>query len=106
MAPRKKEAEEETVPFAEPKFIDEDVPLDPVIAEEERFGDSLEDAIIGEYEAGIPVPEDESAAEPEEVEDVDLTEEEETEEKPKSKKSKKSFGKSILRIALNSSTVR
>ena len=89
MTPRKKEAEEETVPFAEPKFLDEDVPLDPVIAEEERFGDSLEDAIIGEYEAGIPVPEEEAAAEPEEVEDVDLAEEEETEDKPKSKKSRK-----------------
>ena len=89
MAPRKKEAEEETVPFAEPKFTDEDIPLDPVLAEEERFGDSLEDAIIGEYEAGIPVPEEEPTAEPEEVEDADLAEEEETEERPKSKKSKK-----------------
>lgn len=67
MAPRKKPVEE-AVPFAQPQpgFLDENVPLDPILVEEERFGDSLEDAIIGQYEAGIPEP----AEEIEEIEEV------------------------------------
>ena len=58
MAPRKKKSDAEMAPYAEPSFIEEDVLMDPV-EEEDRFGDSLEDAVIGEYEAGIPESEEE-----------------------------------------------
>ncbi len=55
MAPRKKA--EEPAAFPEPTgYLDEDVPMGPVAEEEDRFGDSLEDAVIGQYEAGIPEP--------------------------------------------------
>ena len=89
MAPRKKKAEDEPVPFAEPVFIEEDVPLEPV-EEEDRSGDSLEDVIVGQYEAGIPEPEEEIEEVEEVIEETDESEDEEDgDDKPKSRRSRK-----------------
>lgn len=88
MAPRKKKAEEDPAPFAEPAFVEADVPMVPV-EEEDRSGDSLEDAVIGEYEAGIPEPVEEIEEIKEVIEEI-AAPEDESEEKPKSRKGKKS----------------
>ena len=88
MAPRKKKSDDEMAPYAEPSFIEEDVLMDPV-EEEDRFGDSLEDAVIGEYEAGIP----ESEEEVEEIEETAESEDEsDAESAAKSRKGKKTAG--------------
>lgn len=89
MAPRKKKADDEPVPFAEPVFADEDVPMEPV-EEEDRSGDSLEDAIVGQYEAGIPEPEEEIEEVEEVIEEIAESEDErDGDEKPKSRRSRK-----------------
>ena len=92
MAPRKKKSDDEMAPYAEPSFIEEDVLMDPV-EEEDRFGDSLEDAVIGEYEAGIPESEEEVEEIEEEIEEAAESEDEsDAESVAKSRKGKKTAG--------------
>ncbi len=92
MAPRKKKSDDEMAPYAEPSFIEEDVLMDPV-EEEDRFGDSLEDAVIGEYEAGIPESEEEVEEIEEEIEETAESEDEsDAESAAKSRKGKKTAG--------------
>ncbi|MDV0442966.1 DNA-directed RNA polymerase subunit A'' [Methanorbis rubei] len=87
MAPRKKA--EEPAAFPAPTFIDEDIPMDPVEESEGRFGDSLEDAVISQYEAGIPELVEEIEIVEEIVDESDEFEDEDDETKSRSRKGKK-----------------